>query len=219
MSVSVAIIDYQSGNLRSCAKAFEFVAAEAESPATTVTVTSDPAILDSATHIVLPGQGAFGDCRRNLDAISGMTDALTRNVIETSKPFFGICVGMQLLADTGTEHGTHDGLGWIGGTVDALEPSDPALKIPQMGWNDLQFDAGATDHPVLQNLPADPHAYFVHSFGFRVADPAQRLASVEYGSAVTAIVGRDNIIGAQFHPEKSQAFGLAMIRNFLSWKP
>jgi len=208
--MAVAIIDYGSGNLRSAAKAFESQT-ELE-----IQVTADVAKVAAADHIVLPGVGAFGDCRRGLDAVPGMVETLQRTVIEGGRPFLGICVGMQLMAARGLEHGVHGGFGWIAGDVVAVEPDDPALKVPHMGWNDLTHVA---DHPVLAGLDHGAHAYFVHSYHMVPADPAQVLATVDYGGAITAVVGRDNMIGTQFHPEKSQAAGLRLIRNFAQWRP
>jgi len=214
---TVAIIDYGSGNLRSAAKTFERAAADAGF-ARTIIVTGDPAVVGDASHVVLPGVGAFGDCRRGLDAVSGMVEALNRAVIEDKRPFLGICVGMQLMADRGLEHGVHPGLGWIPGEVAALAPADADLKIPHMGWNALESAVNGA-HPFLANLPADAHTYFVHSYGFACADPAHVLATVDYGGPVTAVIGRDNMVGTQFHPEKSQAVGLRLITNFLGWQP
>ncbi|MEE8444500.1 MAG: imidazole glycerol phosphate synthase subunit HisH [Alphaproteobacteria bacterium] len=211
--MSVAIVDYGSGNLRSAAKAFE----RAAGPKTKVTVTARAADLAEASHIVLPGVGAFADCMAGLAGVKGMVEALEENVIGARKPFLGICVGMQLMAERGLEHGTHRGLGWIGGEVRRVEPSDKSLKIPHMGWNDVSLTQ--TDHPVLAGLANGDHVYFVHSYQFVCADPAQMLATVDYGGAVTAIVGRDNMLGTQFHPEKSQKVGLDLIANFLQWKP
>jgi glutamine amidotransferase len=213
--MKVALIDYGSGNLRSAAKAFEKVADELGGGA--VTVTTDAKVLDDATHIVLPGVGAFRDCRDGVVAIPGMMEALTRNVIERKKPFLGICVGMQLMARWGREHGDTEGFGWIAGEVARLAPSDPALKIPHMGWNDLRFETGA--HPVLQSLTPGAYAYFVHSYAMRAEHASDVLATIDYGGAVTAIVGRDNMIGTQFHPEKSQRVGQAVIAGFLKWRP
>ena len=206
----VAIIDYGSGNLRSAAKAFE----RALDGHGRVTVTADAAALAQASHIVLPGVGAFADCLRGLTGLAGMTDALRREVLERGKPFLGVCVGMQLLADRGLEHGTHQGLGWIGGDVRRIEPRDPALKVPHMGWNEI----AAAPHPVFAGLN-DTHFYFVHSYHFVPAAESTRLATTQYGEAITAAIGRDNILGTQFHPEKSQASGLRFIGNFLSWRP
>ena len=213
--MKVALIDYGSGNLRSAAKAFEKVAGELGGG--DVTVTTDAKALDAATHIVLPGVGAFRDCRDGVLAIPGMMEALTRNVIERKKPFLGICVGMQLMARWGREHGDTEGFGWIDGEVARLTPSDASLKIPHMGWNDLRFDPNA--HPVLKSLTPGAFAYFVHSYALRAQNPSDVLASVDYGGAVTAIVGRDNMIGTQFHPEKSQRVGQTVIAGFLKWRP
>lgn len=209
--MTVAIIDYGSGNLRSAAKAFERIADEP------VLVTADADALVRADRIVLPGVGAFGDCRRGLDALDGMVDALEAAVIGGGKPFLGICVGMQLMATVGLEHGRHDGLGWIPGEVARLEPADGELPIPHMGWNDLVLEAPG--HPLFAGLAEGCHAYFVHSYGFACADPAHRLATVDYGGPVTAVIGRDNLLGTQFHPEKSQAVGLRLIANFVKWRP
>ncbi len=211
--MSVAIVDYGSGHLRSAAKAFE----RAAGPKTSVTVTARAADLAEASHIVLPGVGAFADCMAGLAGVKGMVEALEENVIGAGKPFLGICVGMQLMAERGLEHGTHRGLGWIGGEVRRVEPSDKSLKIPHMGWNDVSLTQ--TGHPVLAGLANGDHVYFVHSYQFVCADPAQVLATVDYGGAVTAIVGRDNMLGTQFHPEKSQKVGLDLIANFLQWTP
>ncbi len=214
--MSVVIIDYGSGNLRSAAKAFEHaVAAAGLDLAVEVTARADD--IDRASHVVLPGVGAFADCKQGLEALPGMVDALERAVVQQAKPFLGICVGMQLLATTGREHGEHAGLGWIPGEVVALEPADPSLKIPHMGWNELSVKGPG--HPVFEGIAAGSHAYFVHSYGYACADPAHVLATVEYGGAVTAVVGCDNMVGTQFHPEKSQATGLRLITNFLTWRP
>lgn len=212
--MKVAIIDYGSGNLRSAAKAFERAGRDAGLSAD-VLVTSDPDAVRGAERIVLPGVGAFGDCRAGLDAIPGMVEALEETVRKEGKPFFGICVGMQLMAERGLEHGSHEGLGWLKGDVVKIEPSDPSLKIPHMGWNELEIVNG---HPLLEEMPAT-HAYFVHSYAFAVADPDALVARVDYGGPVTAMVARDNMVGTQFHPEKSQALGLALIGNFLKWRP
>jgi glutamine amidotransferase len=215
VSSSTVIIDYGSGNLRSAAKAFERAAAEAEI-ATQIRVTSDADEVGKADRIVLPGVGAFADCRRGLAAVAGMEAALEESVRRRGRPFLGICVGMQLMAERGREFVVTEGLGWIPGEVVRMVPEDPALKVPHMGWNEL--DAPAT-HPVLEGIPAGTHAYFVHSF--RLACSAERdvLASVDYGGAIAAVVGRDNLVGTQFHPEKSQAAGLRLIANFLRWRP
>ena len=218
MSQSVAIIDYGSGNLHSAAKAFERAAAEAGIPST-IHVTSDTDIVRAADRIVLPGVGAFADCRRGLDSVNGMVEAITEAVRVKARPFFGICVGMQLMASRGKEHVTTDGLNWIGGDVEKITPRDESLKIPHMGWNTLDV---LREHPVLNKLPLGPkgqHAYFVHSYHLNAANEADVLARADYGGPVTAIVGKDTAIGTQFHPEKSQRFGLALISNFLRWKP
>ncbi|MSO53552.1 MAG: imidazole glycerol phosphate synthase subunit HisH [Rhodospirillales bacterium] len=213
--MDVAIVDYGSGNLRSAAKAFERTIAEANAGGRT-TVTSDPAAIRSASHIVLPGVGAFADCKQGLEAIPGMIEALAEAALKNAKPFLGICVGMQLLASRGLEHGVHDGLGWIEGDVVAIQPKDDALKIPHMGWNDLRV---AQPHPLMAGIDAGAHAYFVHSYQFTPKDRAAIFATVDYGGEVVALVGRDNLAGTQFHPEKSQATGLALIANFLKWRP
>lgn len=214
--MSVVIIDYGSGNLHSAGKAFERAAAEAGLD-TRVNVTARARDLRAASHVVLPGVGAFGDCRRGLDAVEDMVAELERAVIAEGKPFLGICVGMQLLATTGHEHGHHPGLGWIPGDVVPLDPGDATLKIPHMGWNDLH--RGAHAHPVLDGIDHGAHTYFVHSYELRCKDPGHVLATVDYGRPVTAVVGRDNIVGTQFHPEKSQRAGLRLITNFLTWRP
>ncbi len=208
--MTVAIIDYRSGNLRSVAKAFERIADEP------VLVTADADTVARADRIVLPGVGAFGDCRRVLDSVDGMVEALEAAVIGGGKPFLGICVGMQLMATAGLEHGRHAGFGWIPGKVVALEPADPALKVPHMGWNELVV---ARPHPVLGGLPAGAHVYFVHGYHIACDDPTHILATTDYGEPLAAAVGRDNMIGTQFHPEKSQKAGLALISSFLDWRP
>jgi imidazole glycerol-phosphate synthase subunit HisH len=214
--MNVAIVDYGSGNLRSAAKALERASAEA-GLRQDIVVTAAAETVAAADRIVLPGVGAFGDCRRGLDALPGMVAALQEAVMVKGRPFLGICVGMQLMARIGREHGDHPGLDWIAGEVVALRPSDPALKIPHMGWNDLRILA--SDHPVLADLGAHPHVYFVHGYELRPDDPAEVLAEADYGGPVTAAVGRANMIGTQFHPEKSQAAGLRLLRNFLRWHP
>jgi glutamine amidotransferase len=214
--MSVVIVDYGSGNLRSAAKAFE--RAMAESGRTDpVRVSCDPDTVRRAERIVLPGVGAFADCRRGLDSVSGMLDALREAVLVGGRPFLGICVGMQLLARIGREHGNHAGLGWIDGEVALLPAAGQGLKIPHMGWNELVIRT--PPHPVLRDIPAGAHAYFVHSFGFMPAEPATVAATVDYGGPVVAVVARDNLVGTQFHPEKSQATGLRLIANFLRWRP
>jgi len=213
--VNVAIIDYGSGNLRSAAKAFERAAAEAGLK-TGIVVTGAAADLDAADHIVLPGVGAFADCKKGLTALPGMIEALERAVIRNGRPFLGICVGMQLMATVGLEHGRHDGLGWIKGEVVPLKLADATLKIPHMGWNELNF---SSNHPFFKGAAPGVHVYFVHGYGFVAADPAMVLAHTDYGGEVSAVIGRDNMIGVQFHPEKSQATGLKLITNFLEWRP
>ncbi len=220
--MTVAIIDYGSGNLRSAAKSLERAAAEAGGGP--VLVTDDPARVRAADRVVLPGVGAFGDCRAGLHGLPGMVEALEDFVSARQRPFLGICVGMQLMAERGLEHGVHQGFGWIPGDVVALEPSAaPAdtplgeLKVPHMGWNRLALRV--PDHPVLADLPQSSYVYFVHSYHLRPAQPDHLLATVDYGEEVTAIVGRDNLVGTQFHPEKSQAAGLKLLANFLRWCP
>lgn len=216
MTAYVAIVDYGSGNLRSAAKAFERVVAE-RGLGLEIRVTARAEDVAAAERIVLPGVGAFADCKAGLDALPGMGAALTESVLHQGRPFLGICVGMQLMATTGREHGAHQGLGWIEGDVVPLDVAAAGLKVPHMGWNDLVADR--PDHPLLAGLPDGAHAYFVHSYHFHCADPAHRLAHVGYGGAVTALIGRDNLAGTQFHPEKSQATGLRLIENFLTWRP
>jgi len=217
--MTTAIIDYGSGNLRSAAKAFERAAAE-EGLYGAIVVTSRPEEVALAERIVLPGVGAFADCRRGLAAVPGLEAALCEAVIARGRPFLGICVGMQLTAERGREFETVEGLGWIPGEVVAIErpdgSMDPALKIPHMGWNELLPRA---PHPVLEGLPLGTHAYFVHSYHFRPAEPADLIAETDYGGPLAAVIGRDNLIGTQFHPEKSQMAGLRLIANFLRWRP
>jgi glutamine amidotransferase len=203
------IIDYGSGNIRSAVKAFEHV------NGAQVLSTNNPVELENASHIILPGVGAFADCKASLKAVPDLVDVLIEQVIGKKKPFLGICVGMQLMAALGSEHGETPGFGWIQGKIVELKPDNINLKIPHMGWNELIFHN--TTHPVLSDLDARPHAYFVHSYCFEATDAEHVLASVEYGGSVTAIVGRKNLIGTQFHPEKSQRFGLELIERFLRW--
>jgi len=215
--MSVAIVDYGSGNLHSAHKAFERAAREAGLDRV-VKVTSDPDEVARAEHIVLPGVGAFADCRRGLDAAPGMVEALTDAVRRRGRPFLGICVGMQLMASRGLEYEVVVGLDWISGDV-AQIPEAPGLKIPHMGWNTLQV---RRDHPLLAGIATGDgglHAYFVHSFQLYPANPSDVVAVADYGGPVTAMVGRENIVGTQFHPEKSQKLGLALIANFLRWRP
>ena len=216
--MTTAIVDYGSGNLHSAAKAFERAARD-HALNGEIVVTGDPERIARADRIVLPGVGAFADCRRGLDAVPGMVEALNEQVIRRSKPFFGICVGMQLMAQRGHEKESVDGLGWIAGEVNRIQPDDPSLKIPHMGWNTLRVRKA---HPLLDGIATGDdglHAYFVHSYQLAPADSADLVAQAEYGGPVTAIVARDNMVGTQFHPEKSQKLGLALIANFLKWKP
>lgn len=206
MTESIALIDYGAGNLRSVANALRAAGANG------VIVTSNPDIVAAADRIVLPGVGAFAHCRDALTQVDGLVDALEQRVRVDGVPFLGICVGMQLLADSGEEHGTHAGLGWIGGTVRLMEPADPSAKIPHMGWNDVR---PATPHPLV--VPGE--AYFLHSFHMDVTDPADIIATSDHGGPIVAAVARDNIAGVQYHPEKSQAYGLATIERFLAWRP
>lgn len=209
-----AIIDYESGNLHSAEKAFQRMAREVD--AGEVVVTSDADVVARADRIVLPGDGAFPACAAELRGHKGLFEALREAVEHGGKPFLGICVGMQLMATRGHEYAQTDGLGWVGGDVVHIDPADTSLKVPHMGWNDLIVD---TLHPVLDGIETGQHAYFVHSYHFRVTDPAHRIAHVDYGGDVTAIVGRDTMVGTQFHPEKSQSTGLRLIANFLRWMP
>ncbi|MEM9278496.1 MAG: imidazole glycerol phosphate synthase subunit HisH [Pseudomonadota bacterium] len=216
--MKVAIIDYGSGNLRSAQKAFERAASEAGLDAE-VMLTGDPDYVLGSDRVVLPGVGAYADCRAGLDAVDGMVEALGETVIRNAKPFLGICVGMQLMAERGLEKTTTAGLGWIGGDVIRMEPDDASLKIPQIGWNTLNVQK---PHPLLQGIETGEnglHAYFVHSYHLQCSRPDERIATTDYSGEVTAIVGRDNMIGTQFHPEKSQRLGLALISNFLKWQP
>jgi glutamine amidotransferase len=217
MSERVAVIDYGSGNLRSVEKALQRAVSDS-GLACSIIVTSEPEVVRSADRIVLPGVGAFADCMSGLLGIAGMADTLSESVQQRGKPFLGICVGMQLMADAGHEHGSCAGLGWIAGEVVRLTPSPAALKVPHMGWNEVRV---TSDHSVLANMGRDPgaHAYFVHSYQFKCRSPAHVLATSDYGGMVTAAVGRDNVIGTQFHPEKSQAAGLKLLENFMRWRP
>jgi glutamine amidotransferase len=216
--MSVAIVDYGSGNLRSAQKALEWAAREADLNQP-VLVTADPERLRASDRIVLPGVGAFGDCRAGLASIAGMEEALDEAVRRRGRPLLGICVGMQLFADYGSEHGGSPGLGWIGGTVSVIRPADPGLKVPHMGWNTL---TRCRPHPLLDGIVCGQtglHAYFVHSYHFEVGTASDLIAEADYGGPLTAMVGRDNIVGTQFHPEKSQRLGLALLGNFLRWRP
>jgi glutamine amidotransferase len=210
--MAVVVVDYGAGNLRSVAKALMAVA---PGSGVEIVVTDDPVAVRNADRIVLPGVGAFADCKRGIEARPGLIDALNHAAIAKRRPFLGICVGMQLMATTGIEYGEHAGLDWIKGRVVRLAPDDPDLKVPQIGWNDLQ---PASDHPVLHGL-GEGDAYFVHSYHFVAERREDVLARVNYGGPVTAAIGRDNLIGVQFHPEKSQSVGLRLLANFLSWHP
>ena len=214
--MKAVIVDYGSGNLRSAAKALERAAPKG----LRVEVSAEATALDQASHIILPGVGAFADCKRGLEARPGMLEVLERAVRREGKPFLGICVGMQLMATAGREFGMTPGLGWIAGEVRLLQPglgpNGLPLKVPHMGWNELQI---RKDHPVFAGLVTGAHAYFVHSYQMAVEDPAELLAACDYGGLVTAAVARANMVGTQFHPEKSQALGLRLLANFLAWKP
>ena len=212
--MTTVLIDYDSGNLHSAHKAFERMANEVGG--SEVIVTSDAEAVAKADRIVLPGDGAFPHCREELFSRSDLAEAMIEAVQKRAVPFMGICVGMQMLATTGFEYQKTAGLGWIDGEIHKIEPQDQNLKIPHMGWNDLHI---AQAHPVLAGTKTGDHAYFVHSYAMQVGDPETLLAHVDYGGQVTAIVGRDNVIGMQFHPEKSQEAGLLMIGNFLRWAP
>ena len=216
--MTVAIVDYGSGNLHSAAKAFERAARDI-GHSQPIVVTCDPDAVCRADRVVLPGVGAFADCRHGLDAIPGMVDALDETVRRKGRPFLGICVGMQLMAERGREYEVTPGLGWIAGEVDRIAPADPALKIPHMGWNTL---SASQPHALLDGIAIGSdglHAYFVHSYHLNVADPHDLVAQADYGGPITAIVARDSYAGTQFHPEKSQRLGLALIANFLKWAP
>lgn len=209
-----AIIDYESGNLHSAHKAFDRMARETGGG--DIVVTGDAEVVARADRIVLPGDGAFPACMAALKGHSGLYAAMIEAVEGRARPFMGICVGMQLMASMGHEYEETEGLGWVAGDVTRIAPSDARLKVPHMGWNDLVIDAA---HPVFEGVTSGDHAYFVHSYHMAVARPQERLAHVDYGGDVTAVIGRDNMIGLQFHPEKSQAAGLRMIANFLKWAP
>jgi glutamine amidotransferase len=216
--MSVAIVDYGSGNLHSAAKAFERAARDSghDQP---IDVTNDPDVVARAERVILPGVGAFADCRRGLDGVSGMVEAMDEAVRQRGRPFLGICVGAQLMATRGLEHEVVAGLNWIAGDVAAIKPSDPELKIPHMGWNTLDV---RRSHPLLEGVSTGQsglHAYFVHSYQLYADEVDDLVATADYGGQVTAIVARDNIAGTQFHPEKSQTLGLKLIANFLKWRP
>ena len=216
--MTVVIIDYGSGNLRSAAKAFRRAAADSGRDKA-VLVTADPNDLRTAEHIVLPGVGAFAECMGGLEAMGGMREALDEQVTKVGKPFLGICVGMQLMAESSHEHSVTPGLGWLNGRVVPLAPvsHEQPLKVPHMGWNQLALRSDS--HPILDGIESGAHVYFVHSYHMRPDNPDVLLATTDYGGPVTAAVGRDNLVGTQFHPEKSQANGLRLIRNFLDWRP
>jgi len=216
--MTVAVIDYGSGNLHSAAKALERAAREGGT-GEKIEVTSDPDAVRRADRVVLPGVGAFADCKRGLDAVPGMVAALSEAVRERGRPFFGICVGMQLMAERGRENVVTEGLAWIGGEVDRIAPGDTSLKIPHMGWNTLAPKRG---HALLDGIALGPkglHAYFVHSYQLRPTDKADLVAEADYGGPLTAMVARGNLAGTQFHPEKSQRLGLVLLANFLRWNP
>ena len=216
MTQKIAIIDYGSGNIRSAAKALERAATLRGLDCDVDVVTTSERVRD-ADRIVLPGVGAFGDCKVGVKAVDGLMDTLKDRVLKGGVPFLGICVGMQLMADEGLEYGRHTGFGWARGTVCALSPQNTALKIPHMGWNALTLNA--PDHPLLAGLEDGDHVYFVHSYAFNTDDPSLILASTDYGGPVTAMIARDNMAGTQFHPEKSQQTGLTLLGNFLEWQP
>jgi glutamine amidotransferase len=207
-----ALIDYGSGNLASAAKAL----ARAANGKSEIVTTADPQVVKDAERIVLPGVGAFADCMKGLSSVPGMVEALRDKVVKDGAPFLGICVGMQLLATVGVEFGRHAGLGWIAGEVVKIAPSDPGLKIPHMGWNELNI---LTRHPLLKGIEPGAHAYFVHSYQLKPALPEDLIATTDYGGPLTAMVGNENIAGTQFHPEKSQATGIRLLENFLGWRP
>jgi len=212
------LVDYDSGNLHSAEKAFQRMAAETD--AGSVLVSSRPEDVARADRIVLPGDGAFPACRRALGSYGGLFEAIEEAVTHRARPFLGICVGMQMMASWGREYEDTAGFGWISGEVVRITPANPGFKVPHMGWNDLVIDPQASGpHPVLDGIKTGDHAYFVHSYHFRVDHPAERLAHVDYAGDITAIIGRDTMVGTQFHPEKSQATGLRLIGNFLRWKP
>ena len=208
------LVDYDSGNLHSAEKAFHRMALETDGGE--ILVSSRPEDVARADRIVLPGDGAFPACRAALGSYGGLFEAISEAVTLKARPFLGICVGMQMMASWGREYTDTAGFDWIKGDVVKITPQDPHLKVPHMGWNDLVIE---NPHPVLAGLTTGDHAYFVHSYHFRVADPAQRLAHVDYGTDITAIIGAGNMVGTQFHPEKSQAAGLRLIANFLAWRP
>ena len=213
--MTTVIVDYNSGNIHSAEKSFQRMAVEVNGGP--VVVSSDPEVVRKADRIVLPGVGAFADCRQGLASFDGLFEAIEERVLHGGAPFLGICVGMQMMATVGREHGVNtEGFDWISGDVVELTPSDPSLKVPHMGWNDLNIQS---KHPIFDGISTGDHAYFVHSYHLQPNDPSHLLATVDYGGAVTAAVARDNMVGTQFHPEKSQKTGLRLIANFLHWKP
>lgn len=222
--MTCVIIDYGSGNLHSALKSFERASKESGLNKS-ITLTNNPETIAAADHIVLPGVGAYADCLSGLEAIDGLHDALEEAVIKKARPFLGICVGMQLMSTEGHEYKVSKGLNWIPGLVEAIEPNDPNLKIPHMGWNTLSVNesgSGTNSHPILEDINTGDdglHAYFVHSYHFIPEDPAHILATTNYGGEITAMIAKDNIVGTQFHPEKSQSLGLKLISNFLKWTP
>ncbi|MEM6492142.1 MAG: imidazole glycerol phosphate synthase subunit HisH [Pseudomonadota bacterium] len=215
--MNAVIVDYGSGNLRSAEKALARAAAETDYGE--VVVSADPDAVATADHILLPGVGAFADCKRGLEAVDGLREALDRRARVDGRPFLGVCVGMQLLADRGLEHGETPGLGWIGGVVDAIAPADAKLRVPHMGWNRVQPTENGRAHPLLAAITPDSFAYFVHSYAFSAVSGGARMADTPYGGPITAAVGRDTLFGVQFHPEKSQKTGLELLRAFLRWRP
>lgn len=214
--MDVCVVDYGSGNLRSAAKALERAMSEAHIQGN-VRVTADRTQIQNAERIVLPGVGAFADCQSGIKAIPGLWESLDEAVKTQGKPLLGICVGMQLMADWGREFGDTPGFGWISGEVTPITPSDPTLKIPHMGWNNLSYSG--KPHVILEGINNGAHAYFVHSYSFRGTDQNSHIASVDYGGPIVAAIARDNVAGTQFHPEKSQAVGLRLLKNFLTWQP
>ncbi len=214
--MQVCVVDYGSGNLRSAAKALERALTEADIPGK-VTVSARRQDISNADRIVLPGVGAYADCQSGIRDIEGLWQDLDTAVQTQAKPLLGICVGMQLMADWGREFGDTPGFGWVSGEVTHLEPADPSLKIPHMGWNNLTIPE--QPHRILDGIMNNAHAYFVHSYSFKCQDPSDRLATVDHGETITAVIGRDNVVGTQFHPEKSQAVGLKLLTNFLTWTP
>ena len=217
--MTVALVDYGSGNLHSARKAFERAARECGLSASSITVTADPDVVRLADRVILPGVGAFADCRNGLEAVEGMTEALTEIALKRARPFLGICVGMQLMASRGLEYETVAGLDWIGGDVVQIQPADASLKVPHMGWNTL---TARRTHALLRDLSLGEtgrHAYFVHSYHFKPQNPDAGVEGAGVAAPGTAMIGRDNLAGVQFHPEKSQSLGLKLISNFLRWSP